>query len=435
MMSDLLPASPSVSSHPLADLARQSQAALTRPMDDEAALDRWLAIFQGRSPQTLRSYQNEVRRFRIFLATIHASNSERPPAYLLRDATEQDVQLYEVALRGHAGGKPIDALIVPASTLAHHKCRNQPFVARYSPDGQLPEPLSLKSSSVNLAINILHAMYQHWLKPDPATRSVYVFANPTARLKRSANRMQRQTHRHFPVEAIQAMLLALDHDARQAPNKSESDRIARLRLITSLLFGLWTRRSELAGARWADLTHSGRMWMLHLVRKGQKEQDLPVAPWLVEEIVRYRKHFGMTALPTPNEEGPIVSTLRRKSGQQRSADAVSPDTIYRDAREVARRAADMLEDGSVLGELATAERERICGLLRQVSPHWFRHSGPTIAINSGAMPLQDASKMLGHSTQAVTDAMYVHQGDIQIAAGVQRLAEVIGVSSTSRPSS
>jgi integrase len=67
------------------------------------------------------------------------------------------------------------------------------------------------------------------------------------------------------------------------------------------------------------------------------------------------------------------------------------------------------------------QRELVAKRLDEISPHWFRHSGASIAINSGAMSLDNASKMLGHSSPTITAEMYYHPDEAQIEEGMQQL--------------
>jgi len=406
--------------------------ALTRAQEygDEAALATWLSFVSKRNAHTHRSYQNEVMRFWAFLSTRYARDADRSLAHLLRDASEDDVQTYEMLLLGPERSGETRALFISQADMQKTGLARQPFV-KETQDGDFirVEPVALKPSSVNQALAILHALYQYWMLPDPVTRTCYVWANPVRRLKRASNRMQRQAGRNFPSEAITAMMhaLALQIDSAQAEEQGLPQQIKllqRRRWIVAALFGLWTRRAELASISMGDFKHNGSRWMLNLTRKGGKEQVLPVAPWVMDELARYRISLGkLSALPRPTDKDPAIEPLRKRA----PGTGVSGGAIYREVSTTAKEAGALLRAGVILPNLEPAQRERVADLLDEVSPHWFRHSGASIAINSGAMSLENASKMLGHSSANITAQMYYHPDEAQIEEGMQKLgADVFG---------
>lgn len=399
--------------------------------DDAKALADWLGFVSLRNLETTRSYRKEVMRFRMFLETIHAGQTDRQERFLLRDATEMDVLLYEAHLAGRLRtGEIVAPLIVPAHILSKYGKRtdDQPFIQFAGEKGDALreiKPLALKASSINQALSILHALYQRWLQPDPQTKTAYVGANPVKRVKGASNRMQRQINRNFSVQAMQAMLTAAKTRMEQmASTNTEHERVvvARQRWIAAMLFGLWGRRAEVARICMNDFVHDGVRWTVHLMRKGGKSQVLPVAPWVMNELMQYRLAMGLPPLPSSEENFPCIQRLGSGSNARYSSQMpVHPDLIYRDVESLCKTTADMLGEAQVLPEISDVDRQTLVIQLRAISPHWFRHSGASIAINSGAMSLENASKMLGHSSPVVTAEMYYHPSEGQITEGIEKL--------------
>jgi integrase len=399
-------------------------------MDDSQALSGWLIFVEHRNTQTFRSYQAEALRFRIFLETLHGKNPDRAQAHLMRDASEADIMLYEAVLSGHfKNGKEAPIVQVPREVMIRHGRERQPFVVEHESSGLIQyKSMGLKASSVNQALTILHALYQYWMRPDPQTKSAYVGANPVKRIKSASNRMQRQTSRNFPMEAITAMMETLESQRIAiTPDVQEikSRQIARRRWIVAMFFGLWGRRAELAQLKMGDFQHNGTRWTVHLRRKGGKEQDLPVAPWVVQEMARYRASLGLSPLPNPSDESPAVARLRNRAEDDEAPDKpptpVHADTLYREITTTAKDTAAAVRCGIALADVDPVQRELVAKRLDEISPHWFRHSGASIAINSGAMSLDNASKMLGHSSPTITAEMYYHPDEAQIEEGMQQL--------------
>jgi len=402
----------------LAQIAQAHESNLSH--NDNLALFRWIAIHKHRNANTTRSYQREVKRFRLFLHAIHESNPARDPQYLLRDATERDFQLYEATLKGFTQDGPIQAFFLPPHILRQHEFSSQPFVTESEDKPGLLVPLQLKQSSVDQALSILHAMYQYWLLPDPQNKQSYVAANPVRRVKRSSNRIQSQQDRYFPIEALHALLETCQTKCLSTPDKAP--RLRRQRWITALLFGLWTRRAEVATIMMNSFKHDGHRWSVTIQRKGGKTQTLPVANWVIKELMTYRQSLELTPLPLPAEK---LSAIQRLTGDAASRTQISDDLIYHEICALAKDAAQALRDSIVLKHIDEVQRELIATKLDQLSPHWFRHSGASIAINTGAMSLENASKMLGHSSTVITQGMYFHPEISQMADGMESIGQNI----------
>ena len=97
--------------------------------------------------------------------------------------------------------------------------------------------------------------------------------------------------------------------------------------------------------------------------------------------------------------------------------------IYREVSALCTDASQALRKHQVLPDLDGINREMVALKLDEISPHWFRHSGASIAINTGAMTLENASNMLGHSSPIITAEMYYHPETSQIADGMERIGK------------
>ncbi|MFN9909621.1 MAG: hypothetical protein ACK56F_26470, partial [bacterium] len=71
-------------------------------------------------------------------------------------------------------------------------------------------------------------------------------------------------------------------------------------------------------------------------------------PPLLEALQTYRRAMGLTPLPSPHEQTPIVF---RKS-PKRGLVAVSPSTVYRDMTQLFRETADRLDESGQAHEAA-----------------------------------------------------------------------------------
>ena len=137
----------------------------------------------------------------------------------------------------------------------------------------------------------------------------------------------------------------------------------RDRILIRLLYLSGARISEAIGLRWKDV-ENGR---LHFFGKGSKTRTIVVPEALTEEL---------RSLRGPSDEGsdPVFRTVQG-----------NPLTTRQAQRRIAQ----------------TAER---AGL--EVSPHWFRHSHATHAIEKGAK-IHVVQQTLGHASVATTGT-YLH---------------------------
>jgi len=104
--------------------------------------------------------------------------------------------------------------------------------------------------------------------------------------------------------------------------------------------------------------------------------------------------------------------------------------IYQETKRLAVETAARIAHGQALTDANAPTRESILKGLESFTPHWFRHTGATIAINKGFMTLYMASKMLGHTSPVVTASMYLEADHQAMRGGVDAMA---GAVVTSQP--
>lgn len=379
-------------------------------MGDQQVLQQWIGIFDMKSPATARHYRTQSGKFRLFLHLLHPDWEDNTH---LKQASEQDVALYELALsfKPMPNGERPDLRLTERELLRHGL-------------GEQPFGRALKKSSINQALSVLNALYEHLRTPNGAMPLPYVLVNPVKRVRKSATRSVKQTDRHIPLEGVQAMntyLFTVIERARLAGDGQAVIRYERMLWIFTLLFGLWGRREELSKLSMGDFRQQhDEAWKVTLQRKGGKEEEVPVATWVIEGLRRYRASLGLGRSWAAGDTLAAIQGLRVIQG---STGHGSPQILYLEIKRLATETAEELSSGVLLPEISTERRSMLVERLGRCSPHWFRHSGPTIAINSGAISLESASKMLGHSSLATTSQMYYHADDALLRSGLDALGE------------
>jgi site-specific recombinase XerD len=132
------------------------------------------------------------------------------------------------------------------------------------------------------------------------------------------------------------------------------------------------------------------LWWWHVVGKGGKKAKVPVADDMLQALIRYRKHLGLSAVPRRDDTTPLLVSV--KDG--------SPIT--------ARRLNQILKKiFSAAADLLPADAEHKKEKLRAASAHWGRHTGITAKLDSG-IDERFVQKDARH-TDARTTQRYIHE--------------------------
>jgi len=177
------------------------------------------------------------------------------------------------------------------------------------------------------------------------------------------------------------------------------------RIIGSLLFLKGLRVSELCNMKLGDL-ESGLYGetMVRIIRKGGKETRKKIPKSIMLDIMVYREQLAKELRSVGKEldisdKGPLIPN--------KNGNSLQPHRVWDIIKRAAKRAA---KDNQSLAKKAD-----------DISPHWFRHSFATIALDKGAS-LQDVKEELGHSDLRTTQ-VYLHA--LKEEAG-KTIADLIG---------
>ena len=123
---------------------------------------------------------------------------------------------------------------------------------------------------------------------------------------------------------------------------------------------------------------------------------LPATTELMAELTRYRRHYGLAALPYGGEATPLLLPI---GGTQRTLTRSGVHLIIKQAFD------------NAVGHLqSTGEaQERATGRLRQASAHWLRHTTGSRMMD-GQIDLRYVRDNLGHESISTT-SQYLHADD------------------------
>jgi len=395
---------------------------------DLTAVGNWLEPFRRQSPHTHRAYQRVAAYWLYFLEQTHGYHAD-----LLRRAGPADAHDFLRAL-SH------DALDEPSSSrarenrasgsgrfeLARALAGDAPFwqdrgrKALPNHFGVASNPFARAKSPRSIAQTVaaLSSLYKFNNTKRSAADDALLDFNPFSDLGRFIVKHDAKTDRVFEPAAYLRLLQATDHLLHQAETPVQQQRAVRLRWITVALFNLWMRISELAGLKMSDLRQRGGIWFASVHGKGRKVRAVEITPAVMKELMAYRESLGLPALPQRHETDiPVVVSLRRSA--QAPYPGMTPRALFGEIKELGATAADRLL--ATHPEPEQLEVQSLASRLRQISPHWFRHSGASEAIN-GHFPIADAAERLGHKDPAITVRMYYH-GDAKRRVGALQALE------------
>lgn len=219
----------------------------------------------------------------------------------------------------------------------------------------------------------------------------YVSVNPVALIRQKSKfiRKQQQSQKVRRLSPLQwqTVLQVARNLAEKNPNKHE-----RTLFIMTAFYSMYLRISELvASERWTPLMNDfqqdieGRWWFT-TVGKGNKERMIAVSDEMLEALKRWRKHLGLSALPSTADNKPLLPKLRGHG----------PLTNTSHVREIVQLCFD--EAGHVLkteGHALEAEH------MNDATVHWLRHTG--ISDDVKHRPREHVRDDAGHSSSVTTD--------------------------------
>lgn len=219
----------------------------------------------------------------------------------------------------------------------------------------------------------------------------YLVSNPVA-LIRQKSKFIRKRQQNAPIRRLSltqwdTVLNAAESLAEESPEKHE-----RTRFILSLLFGMYLRISEVAASdRWIPSMNdfakdSNGHWWFTTVGKGNKERQVAVSEAMLDSLTRWRLFLGLTPLPSPADNSPLIPKIRGNGPMSDTAPI----------RRIVQRCFDLAEE-----QLRLKGLNEEADSLSAATVHWLRHTG--ISEDVKIRPREHVRDDAGHSSSATTD--------------------------------
>lgn len=288
--------------------------------------------------------------------------------------------------------------------------------ARPDEPGYTPLRIAPSKSSREDIIRCVRALFEQ-LHDDGVIRR-----NPMAKVKIRKSR-QINVERSLNLDMYAYVLEYLDASA--CKDEFEARLRARDRFAFVALRELGLRASELVGVRMRDIypltdTRDARTyWVLRVDAehaKGSVTRDVPMTRAVFEELMAYRTMFGLPALPETNEDYGLLLSVQTKAVVIGSRAVKEPKSrrYFRAWASITSRKSLYLIVKTRLDEvaasLAAQGREAEARNLREVSPHWLRHTFAKALIMRGR-DIRVVAESLGHASVTTTMA-YTKQSAI-----------------------
>lgn len=168
----------------------------------------------------------------------------------------------------------------------------------------------------------------------------------------------------------------------------------RTLFVITAMYLMYLRISEfVANERWIPMMKhfykdSNNNWWFVTVGKGNKERHITVSDGMLEALTTWRKYLGLTALPSPQDQEPLIPKARGKG----------PVTSIRMLRQLIQECFDatatILHKNGEKDEATT---------MAQTTVHWLRHTGISDDINKRGRPIVHVRDDAGHASISTTD--------------------------------
>lgn len=220
-----------------------------------------------------------------------------------------------------------------------------------------------------------------------------VSINPVALIRQKSKYLQKRQKQASVMRLTDRQWQTCFETAKEMA-RFEPDKHERTLFILTALYLLYLRISELAAShRWIpQMGHfyqdSNSYWWFKTVGKGNKMRDIAVSDDMLSALKRYRESMGLSPLPLPNEQTPLLPKEKGKGAM----------TSTRHIRRLIQLCFDRTVD-----KLRHSAFQADADALEAATVHWLRHTGISDDINKRGRPVAHVRDDAGHSSSAITD--------------------------------
>ncbi len=354
-----------------------------RAREDYQYASEFLYSYRG-SPDTFSSYRREIEHFLHWLWLIEHKS--------LSDVRREDIEAYvEFAInppKAWIGNKNVARYLDrQGSRLVNPDWR--PYVVQ---DENAEHVLS--QSGIQAIFGVLSSFYNYLIQEE------YVELNPVSQIRQKSKFLRKTQSvrqiRRLSERQWQYVLKAAEDLAADDPVQHE-----RTLFIIQALFAMYLRISELVVTpRWTPTMGDFERdldghWWFRTVGKGNKERQISVSDEMLAALKRFRIKRGLSPLPQPGENTPLIHKTRGRGGISST----------RQIRGIVQLCFDCAGQ-----QLQAHGHDEEAAQLAAATVHWLRHTG--ISEDVKHRPREHVRDDAGHGSSAITDR-YI---DVELAA-------------------
>lgn len=167
----------------------------------------------------------------------------------------------------------------------------------------------------------------------------------------------------------------------------------RLRFVMALLYLMAPRVGELETHNMNSFREERGRWWWYVIGKGSKLAKVPVPDDMLQALIRYRTHLGLTTVPSNKDDSPLLRSTRNVG------EPITARRLNQILKATFAQAAESLP----------AHAGHKADKLKSASAHWGRHTSISSKIDSGVNHLyvqRDARHADFRTTQ-----LYIHDAD------------------------
>lgn len=267
----------------------------------------------------------------------------------------------------------------------------RPFVVKISKTdakaGKQPDRnnYALSEKAFRALFAVISSFYSYLIQEE------YTLINPAV-LIRQKSKYFRKHQTTAPIRRLSELQWGYVIETAELMAEENQEQYARTLFIMNALYGMYLRISELTVTeRWTPTMgdfhrdSEGRWWFV-TVGKGNKERKISVSTAMLNALKAYRKTLKLPALPSPNEQTPILA--KHNDGK--------PLKSTRYIRELVQNCFDYACE-----RLICDNQQEEADQLAVATVHWLRHTG--ISDDVKIRPREHVRDDAGHSSSQVTD--------------------------------
>lgn len=363
-------------------------------VSDFQAVLNFIYSYRG-SLDTFNAYRRELERLLQWSWLVQ----KKSILSLKRADIEEFIEFCQAPYK-HWIGTKIVARFNNTGTIRTPNLAWRPFIAKISKkahqDGELVEKtnFSFSQQGIKMLFAILSSFYNFSIQEELTE------VNPLLQI-RQKSKFIRKTQSSRNIRRLSdaqwnAVIKTAETMAENNPKRHE-----RTLFIMNILYSLYLRISELSATkRWspkmADFFRDAHNnWWFKTVGKGNKERQIAVSDAMLVALKRWRKHLGLTILPTAADNSPLLPKYNGKE----------PVSSTRAIRNIVQTCFDL-----AVAMLRNAGLIEEADMLRSATVHWLRHTG--ISDDVKRRPLVHVRDDAGHRSGATTD----HYIDVELLA-------------------